>query len=264
MLQREAARAGDVLVAEQKSDVGVADGDALEIVVIRGHQIEEILAAVAIEDHFAVARALDDDRLVGRAARGEIIGAVERRAVGGERPVESAIDEAIVFVESGVDQNDIAGLHARRHHVGMIGFVGAHVVGGEQASEGGFLLGAFVAEGINVVDVSARGRFGLLARAHRHDAFGLSLHAVGIAEDETALVFGVRLKIEDAARKHVGSDVAEIVGAALARDSAKHLLALQAQQRERLAPSLFALLSIGDVHLSVAIVVARDSPFEAE
>ncbi len=172
------------------------------------------------------------------------------------RAVEAAIDEAIVFVDSRVDENDIAGLHARRHHVRMVGFIGAHVVRGEQAGEGRFLLRAFVAERIDVVDAAARRRLRLLARAHRRRALGLSFHAIGIAQDEAAFVFGVRLEIEDAARKHIRSHVVEIMRAAVARDSAEHLLALQAKEWEGLAPGLFAFFPVRHVHAGVAIVVA--------
>ena len=40
MLQGESAGARDVLYPEQEGDVGVANGDAFEIVVIPGHQVE--------------------------------------------------------------------------------------------------------------------------------------------------------------------------------------------------------------------------------
>ena len=114
MLQREAARARDIFDAEQERDIRIPNRDAFEIIVVPTHQVEKILAAVAIEDHFAIARALDDDRFFGRAAGGEVVGAVERSAVGGDGAVEAAIDEAIVLVDAGVDENDVARLHARR------------------------------------------------------------------------------------------------------------------------------------------------------
>ena len=57
---------GDAFDAQQKRDVGVADRDAFEIVVIAAHQVEQILAAVAIENDLAVARAFDDDGFVRR------------------------------------------------------------------------------------------------------------------------------------------------------------------------------------------------------
>ena len=80
MFQSEAARPDDVLQPNKKRHIGVSNRDALEVVVVRRHQVEEILAAVAIEDHFAIAGRFDDDRLSGRAALGQIVSAVERRS----------------------------------------------------------------------------------------------------------------------------------------------------------------------------------------
>ena len=132
MLQREAAGTRDILVPKQKCDVRITNSDAFEIIVVPAHQVEKILAAVAVENHFAVARALDDDRFFGRAAGGEVISAVKGSAVRSDGAIEAAIDEAIVLVESGVDQNDVARLDARRKCVRVVGLVGAHVVRGHQ------------------------------------------------------------------------------------------------------------------------------------
>ena len=84
MLQREATRSGNVLQPEQESDVGVTNGDAFKIIVIPGHQVEQILAAVAVEDYFTITRSLNHDRFVGRPALRQIVRAVEGRAIGGE------------------------------------------------------------------------------------------------------------------------------------------------------------------------------------
>ncbi len=69
---------------KQKRDVGVANRDAFKVVVIPAHQVEEILAAIAVEDHFAIARAFNHDWFVGRAALRQIVSAIERRAVSGD------------------------------------------------------------------------------------------------------------------------------------------------------------------------------------
>src|SRR5580692_3298891 len=135
MLQSETARAGDVLQSKKESDVGVANGDAFEVVVISGHQVEQILAAVSIEDHFAIASAFNDDRLFGGAALSQIVSAVKRGAISGNGTIESAIHEAAVLIDARMNQDDVARLHAGRHGVGMIGLIGAHKIGGEQSSE---------------------------------------------------------------------------------------------------------------------------------
>ena len=264
MLQREAARAGDILDPKQESDIGIPNRDALEIIVVPPHQVEKILAAVAIEDHFAVARAFDDDRFFGRAALRQIVGAVERRAVGGDGAVEAAIDEPIVFVDAGVHEDDVARLNARRQRVGMIGLIRAHVVRGHQTGERRLLLGAFVTERIDVIDVAAFGGLRLLARAHGDGPLRFAFHAVGIGKNEAAFVFGVGLQIQKAAGEHVGRDVTVVVVRAFARSAAGDGFVLQAQKRETLAPLLIASLAERDVHARVAIVVARDAPLESE
>src|SRR5580700_6248253 len=117
MLQREAAGSGDVLQPKQESNVGVSNRDALKVVVVASHEVEEILAAVAIEDHFAIARALDDDGLLWRAALSQIICAVEGRAIGGRVAIEAAVHKAAIFVNARVNQDDVSGLNARRQGV---------------------------------------------------------------------------------------------------------------------------------------------------
>ena len=64
--------------------------------------------------------------------------------------------------------------------------------------------------------------------------------------------------------KHVGRHVGVIVGDAVARRSAEHLLALKAQERKRFPPLARALFAEGHVHAGVPVVVARDAPLEAE
>ena len=62
------------------------------------------------------------------------------------------------------------------------------------------LLRPFVAVGMNLIRVSARGRLGFGARLSPGDAFGLSFHTIGIADDEAAfVVFRIRLQIQYAA-----------------------------------------------------------------
>ena len=157
VLQREAAGAGDAFDAQQKRDVGVADRDAFEVLIIAAHQVEQILAAVAVENHLAVARAFDRDGFVGRAALGQVIGAVEdiahRQISGPGRAVH--VMEAVAHVEAGMDQNRVAGLNPGRIGVLVIVMRQAHVVGGHQAGKCRLLLGAGPAHRIDVVNVTA-------------------------------------------------------------------------------------------------------------
>ena len=194
--------------------------------------------------------------LSGGAALRQIVSAVERRAVSGDGAVESAVNEAAVFIDAGMHQDDVARLHARRQGVGVIGLIGPHEIRGQQSSECGFLLGSFVAERVNVIDVAAGGRLRLLARARDHGLLRFAFDAVGIGKNEMAFVFGAGLEIEQAAREHVGRDEAVVMLAAFARRAAEHLLVLQTEKREALPPLLLAFLAIGDVDARVAIVVA--------
>src|SRR5580658_9069784 len=131
MFQRKAAGARYIFDPEHESYIGIANRDAFEVVVVRGHQVEKVLIAVAVENHVPVARALDDDRLIGSTALRQIVSPVERRAVRGEGAVETAVDKSIVLVNSGMNEDRIARLHARRRYVRMVGLVGSHVVRGE-------------------------------------------------------------------------------------------------------------------------------------
>src|SRR5690242_18924117 len=121
MFQSEAAGAADILVAEQKRDIGIPHGDAFEMIVICGHHVAEILAIIAIENHFAVSRAFDYDTSVGRATLGEVERSVEGRAIRGGASIEATVDTTIVSVEAGMYQDDVSRAHARRHHIRVVG-----------------------------------------------------------------------------------------------------------------------------------------------
>jgi hypothetical protein len=71
-----------------------------------------------------------------------------------------------------------------------------------------------------------------------------------------AFVFSVWLQIQQAAGKHIGRDVGEIMAGTFARRSTGYGFALQTQKRQPLAPLLLALFAERHVHASVAIVVA--------
>src|ERR1700691_4422900 len=112
MLQREPAGTGNVFDTDQERNIGVSKRDALEIVVIRGHQIEECLTPGTIENHFTVACRFDDDRLFRRSALRQVVSAVkessQREITWTGRSVH--VMEPIADIEAGVDQDHVAGL----------------------------------------------------------------------------------------------------------------------------------------------------------
>jgi hypothetical protein len=55
------------LLAGEDSYFGVAEGETFEDVVLTGDNVEELVISRAVENCFAVARAFDGDRLLGRA-----------------------------------------------------------------------------------------------------------------------------------------------------------------------------------------------------
>ena len=64
---REGDRAHHFLLAGEEGNLGVAEGQAFEDVVVRGHDVEELVVARAVKDRLAVAGAFDGDGLLGRA-----------------------------------------------------------------------------------------------------------------------------------------------------------------------------------------------------
>ena len=64
-LDGQSLRAGDELRAGPDRDLGVPEGDPLEVVVVGGLDVEQVEVAAAVEDHLAVASGLDHDRLLG-------------------------------------------------------------------------------------------------------------------------------------------------------------------------------------------------------
>src|SRR6185503_8759564 len=145
----------------------------------------------------------------------------------------------------------------------VIRLVGPEIVRGQQPGERGFLLRPLIAERIDVIDGSPGGWLRLLARTHRHDSRVFAVYAVGIGQHEAALVLRAGLEVEDAAGEHVRGDVLVGVPYRVSGASANDFV-LQAQQGQRIAPLLFALLAIGDGNAGIAIVIAGNPPLEAE
>ncbi len=271
VLEREAGGAGDVLDPQEERHLGVPDRDPLDVVVVRAHQVEEILGPVAVEDDLAVACALDHDRLVGRAALGEVVGPVEIVA---ERQIALVrllvqVMAPVPDIEPGVDQDHVAGLHPGREGVLIVEVGRAHVVGRHQAGEGGLLLRALPVDRIDVEHAAALGGLGLLPCADDDRLHPLARDAVGIGEGEAALVVGVGFEVEDRAGEQVAHAVLEqgeaalAVRAAGAGRQADHLV-LRPHQRHAGLPGGLALLAVGDLDPGVAVVVAGDAPVETE
>jgi hypothetical protein len=168
-----------------------------------------------------------------------------------------------------VNHDDVTRLHAGGPGVLVVVVRRAHVVRAHQPGERRFLLLPLPVDRVHVIGLPARGRLRLLPRAHGHVFRRLALHAVGIRQREPAFVFRVWIEIEHAAREHVGDDVVEreprqqrVVRRE--RRTAVDPFVLKAQQRQTLLPDGLALLSVRDVDLRVAVVVAHDFPVEAQ
>ena len=271
MLQREAAGAGNPFDAEQKCDVGVSKCDAFEIVVVRAHEVEEGLAAIAVEDHFTVTRRFDDDRFVRGSALRQVVCAIEQIAhceiTGSRLPVH--IVETVSDIKSGVHKNRVSRLHARRKGILVIEMREPHVIRRHQPRERRLLLRPLPVHRIHVIQMPALRGLRFFSRANGNDLLGCSRDAIRIAEIEAAFVFSIRLKVQNASGEHVRRGVFEERKARLGsrgpwsrRDA--NLLTLRAHERQRLAPLLLTFLAIRHIDARVAIVVARDFPFESK
>ena len=160
----------------------IPDRDAFEVVVVGGHQVEEVVVTGAVEDHFAVTRRLDHDRLVRCAARRQVVGAVDRSIQGQEAWMRHAIHvvKPIGDVETRVDQDDVPGLDSWREHILVIRMPLPHEVGVAKAGEGRFLLRSFPADGIDVIGATASRRLRLFACADGRRFFSGAAHAIWI------------------------------------------------------------------------------------
>ena len=258
------------LMPSKKRHVRVSHRDAFEVLIVAAHQVEEVLAAVPIEDHLAIARALDHDGFFGRAALGQVIGSIEDISHGEITGPRRAIHvmEAVAHIQAGVDQNRVARLNARRKSVLVIEMRQAHVVGGHQTGERRLLLGSGPPDRIDMINVPAFAGLGLAPRTHRDYPLGVAGHAIRIGKHEAALVFGIGIEIENTAGKHVRSGipkqrVSSRVCSAWPGRSAD-LLTLQPHQRQRWPPIGFSFLPIGGLYLGVAVIVACDPPLKAQ
>ncbi len=65
-LDCQPARTGNIFVAGQKSNIGIAYSKALKIMVVGCHDIEEIEIIVTVKNYLAVARSLDHNGLLLR------------------------------------------------------------------------------------------------------------------------------------------------------------------------------------------------------
>ena len=136
VLDRQALGARNALLPRFDRHIRVAERDAFEVRVVRAHDVEQHVVAVAVEDDVAVAGGLDRDRPLGRAVLREIERAVPRRAAARAvlRADLVAVAEAVeVLVDAGVHEDRVAGLHARRRRAAPVAAERVLVVRGEQA-----------------------------------------------------------------------------------------------------------------------------------
>ena len=180
MLERKSARPGDILQACQKSHICVSNRDAFEIIVIRSQKIEKVLATVPIEYHLPVAGCFDHDRLIGRAADSQVIRSIEWRPIGGFVGVKPAVMSAVVFIHTGMHQNDVPLLDTRRKSICVIGVIGTHIVGGQKPCKRRRLSRPFVSIRIHVIHMAAVGGLRFRAGACRNHHASWSFDAVGI------------------------------------------------------------------------------------
>ena len=83
-------------------------------------------------------------------------------------------------------------------------------------------------------------------------------HAVRISHLKARFVLGVRLQVQNAAGEHLGRGVIE------AEILAEHLFAPETEKRHPLFPVILSGFPIADFDDSIAVVIARDLPLEAQ
>ena len=255
----QAAGPGDVLAPRQDGGAGIAEGNALEILIIRAHDIEQHLVVIAVEDDPAVAGRLDGNGFVRRAALRQVIGAVPGGAatflVVGVHFV--AVVETVVFIGPGVDQDGVARLHARQRGVAPVTADRSHVIGRQQAAESRLLPGACVTRRIDVVHVSAGIGHGFGARVDGYTMLFFTADAVRIRDGETYFVPGCRCQVENTAGEHIRGRVIDGPGQ-------EGAFTMQPQQRQSPGPFAVAGPAVLNIDGGIAVGIAVDIPFETE
>src|SRR5215469_15693371 len=93
----DGAGARDPFDARKKGNIGIANREAFEVVVICGHHVEEVVSAVAIENGLAVSSRFDHDGPVRSAALRQIVSAVRGSSAACSA---STVFETVVFIET--------------------------------------------------------------------------------------------------------------------------------------------------------------------
>src|SRR5262245_30857174 len=247
----EPATPKHVFQAGVKSDRRVANGDALEVVVIRRHHVEEPEVPGAIEDHFAIASGFDDDGFLRRPVARQHIRAIERYAV------RRHVIRPVGLVESRVNEDHIARLDgAFVDHLPIA--CAWPVVSLFKTFERGLLFRSVVIWRINVKCATALIDFRRAARFYRYLLNRLPDNAVRIRHREAAFITGLFFQIDNAAREHARRPVFQEL------PRPYDLLVADPQQWQRFAPRRLSDLSVLDGHRRVAVVVAFDLPLESE
>ncbi len=244
-------RAHHFLLAREQGNLGIAKGESFEDVVVGGHDVEELVVAPAVENHFAIAGCFDGDGLLSRALQGKRPGAAERPA----QRVD--IVQTIRTVKARMDKYRVAGLGFVRADRRPIAAAGA-VVGVLNTDKARLLARAFMVGGIHVQDASALIGFRFGPCGHSDALLRLAADAVRITERELAFVAGGGLEIQDAPRKAFGHAITHLVLVAV------HPFPTDTQQRERRAPGGRAHLAEADRHAGIPVGVPLESPFESE
>src|SRR5439155_1751337 len=148
------------------------------------------MATVAVKNHLAVARSLDNNRLLRSSVDCQHIGAVKGDAVGRH------IVKTVGLIEARVNQDHVTGLHRTLPYDTPV--AGARtVIGFLEAAERRFLPRSGKVRRINVERSSTLVDSGFAAGGDGHLMNGLSHNPVRIGQSEAAFVAGFLLQVEN-------------------------------------------------------------------
>src|SRR5207253_10927820 len=118
----QATRSRDSLQSSLKREIRVPDREAFEVVVVRGHHVEQVVRAVAVVNRLAVSGGFNRDGLVWRPALRQEVRAARVRAEA------RAVAVAVILIYTRVYKDGVARLDSRRVRVEVVGARRARVV----------------------------------------------------------------------------------------------------------------------------------------